>query len=73
MRLDLIDTGMGMTAEQAGRVFRPFFTTKPGGSGLGLPTVRRIVEAHGGSVGVESEPGRGTKFTVRLPAAEGGG
>src|SRR5947208_9300290 len=41
VRLDLIDTGMGMTAEQAGRVFRPFFTTKPGGSGLGLPTVKR--------------------------------
>jgi signal transduction histidine kinase len=70
VRLDLIDTGVGMTAEQAGRVFRPFFTTKPGGSGLGLPTVRRIVEAHGGSVAVESEPGRGTKFTLRLPAAD---
>jgi signal transduction histidine kinase len=70
VRLDLIDTGVGMTAEQAAHVFRPFFTTKPGGSGLGLPTVKRIVEAHGGTVAVESEPGRGTKFTVRLPAAE---
>src|SRR5437764_981920 len=68
--LDLIDTGVGMTAEQAARVFRPFFTTKPGGSGLGLATTRRIVEAHGGTIAVESEPGRGTKFTVRLPGAE---
>jgi signal transduction histidine kinase len=71
VRLDLIDTGVGMTAEQAAQVFRPFFTTKPGGTGLGLPTAKRIVEAHGGQVAVESEPGRGTKFTVRLPSVEG--
>jgi signal transduction histidine kinase len=67
VRLDLIDTGVGMTAEQATQVFRPFFTTKPGGSGLGLATTKRIVEAHGGTIAVESEPGRGTKFSVRLP------
>jgi signal transduction histidine kinase len=73
VRLDLIDTGAGMTAEQAAKVFRPFVTTKPGGSGLGLPTTRRIVEAHGGTIDVESEPGRGTKFTVRLPGAEADG
>jgi two-component system sensor histidine kinase HydH len=70
VRLDLIDTGVGMTAEQAAQVFRPFFTTKPGGSGLGLPTVRRIAEAHGGTIAVESEPSHGTKFTVWLPGAE---
>jgi signal transduction histidine kinase len=69
VRLDLIDTGVGISAEQARQVFRPFFTTKPGGSGLGLPTTKRIVEAHGGSIDVESEPGKGTKFTLRLPAA----
>ena len=67
VRLDLIDTGIGMTAEQATRVFRPFFTTKPGGTGLGLPTTKRIVEAHDGTIAVQSEPGKGTKFTVRLP------
>ncbi|HEX4588645.1 MAG TPA: ATP-binding protein [Gemmataceae bacterium] len=67
VRLDLIDTGVGMTAEQATKVFRPFVTTKPGGTGLGLPTTKRIVEAHGGTIAVESEPGRGTKFTIRLP------
>jgi signal transduction histidine kinase len=69
VRLDLIDTGVGMTAEQVQQVFRPFFTTKSAGTGLGLPTVRRIMEAHGGPIAVESEPGRGTKVTVRLPGA----
>jgi signal transduction histidine kinase len=68
VRIDLIDTGIGMTAEQVRKVFRPFVTTKPGGTGLGLPTTRRIVEAHGGAIAVESEPGRGTKFTIRLPS-----
>lgn len=70
VRLDLIDTGIGMTAEQTVQVFRPFFTTKPGGNGLGLPTTKRIVEAHGGTIAVESEVGRGTKFTVSLPGVE---
>jgi two-component system sensor histidine kinase HydH len=69
VRLLLIDTGKGMAAEVAARAFRPFFSTKAGGTGLGLATTRKIVEAHGGRIGVESEPGRGTKFTVRLPAA----
>ena len=50
------------------RLFRPYFTTKPHGTGLGLFVVRRIVEAHGGRVEVESEVGRGTTFTVTLPA-----
>jgi signal transduction histidine kinase len=67
--LDLIDTGGGMTPEQLAKAFRPFHTTKPGGTGLGLPTTRRIVEAHGGRIDVQSEPGRGTKFTVRLPVS----
>jgi signal transduction histidine kinase len=66
--LSLIDTGKGMAPEVVAKVFRPFFSTKPGGSGLGLPTVRKIVEAHGGAIGVQSEVGRGTKFTIRLPA-----
>ncbi len=65
--LSLIDTGNGMSPEVLARVFRPFFSTKPGGTGLGLPTSRRIVEAHGGSIEVQSEVGRGTKFTLRLP------
>jgi len=67
VELSLIDTGKGMSPEVAAKVFRPFFTTRPGGSGLGLPTVKKIVEAHGGTIAVQSEVDRGTKFTIRLP------
>ncbi len=67
--LEVIDTGCGMTPEVLAKVFRPFHTTKQTGSGLGLPTARKIVLAHGGTIGVQSEPGRGTEFTIRLPAA----
>jgi len=62
--LELIDTGPGMDAETLGKVFGAFYTTKQGGSGLGLPTARKIVEAHGGTIDVESAPGRGTKVTI---------
>jgi two-component system sensor histidine kinase HydH len=65
--LDVTDTGVGMTEEVASRVFDVFYSTKPGGSGLGLPTTRKVVEAHGGSIRVQSEPGQGSRFTVRLP------
>jgi len=61
--LDLIDTGCGMDD----RVFDAFFSTKRGGSGLGLSTTRKIIEAHGGRITLQSEPGRGTQFTVKLP------
>ena len=66
--LSLIDTGKGMTEEVLAKVFQPFFTTRPGGNGLGLATTRKIIEAHGGRIEVQSEPGRGTKFTLHLPA-----
>ncbi len=64
--LALIDTGEGMTPEVLAKVFRPFFSTKPGGSGLGLATARKIILAHGGQIDVQSEVGRGTKFTIHL-------
>jgi two-component system sensor histidine kinase HydH len=67
--LSLIDTGKGMAPEVLSRVFKPFFSTKPGGSGLGLPTTRKIILAHRGTISVESEVDRGTKFTVRLPTS----
>ncbi len=67
MALDLIDTGSGMTAQTMERMFETFYSTKPRGSGLGLPTARNIIEGHGGRIHVESEPGRGTKFTILLP------
>jgi len=65
--LDLIDTGGGMDPKTAAQVFDAFFSTKPGGSGLGLPTARKIIEAHDGQITVQSEQGRGTKFSIRLP------
>jgi signal transduction histidine kinase len=66
--LDVTDTGVGMTEEVRARIFDAFFSTRSGGSGLGLPTSRKIIEAHGGSIHVESEPGKGSQFTIRLPA-----
>ena len=64
------DTGVGMSPETAQRVFEPFFTTKgPQGSGLGLSVVWGIVTRHGGTVEVESRPGEGATFVVRLPVA----
>ena len=65
--LSLIDSGQGMSAETLTKVFQPFFSTKSSGSGLGLPTTRKIVEAHGGTIEAESAAGCGTKFTIRLP------
>jgi signal transduction histidine kinase len=65
--LDVTDTGVGMTDEVRSRIFDAFFSTRAGGSGLGLPTTRKIVEGHGGSIHVQSEPGKGSRFTIRLP------
>ncbi len=70
VRLHVIDTGPGMDEATRAKLFDPYFTTKPGGTGLGLPTARRIVEGMGGEIGLHSEPGRGTDFTITLPAAE---
>jgi len=61
------DSGEGIDAKDLNRVFEPFFTTKTYGTGLGLATVYRIVEAHGGNIRVDSENGKGTVFTVMLP------
>jgi PAS domain S-box-containing protein len=69
--LEVADTGCGMTAEQVGRVFEPFYTTKSRGLGLGMPYARKIVEQHAGEIRVESRPGEGTRIQVRLPREEG--
>jgi two-component system sensor histidine kinase HydH len=66
--LDVTDTGVGMTEEVRARIFEAFFSTRAAGSGLGLPTTRKIVEAHAGTIHVQSEPGKGSQFTIRLPA-----
>ena len=67
VELDLIDTGCGMDADTLARIFRAFFSARSGGSGLGLPTAKKIIEAHGGRVSAQSELGKGTKFTITLP------
>jgi two-component system, NtrC family, sensor histidine kinase HydH len=67
--LSLIDTGAGIDADLLPKIFKPFFSTKSksGGSGLGLATTKKIIEAHHGAIDVQSEVGKGTKFTIRLP------
>lgn len=68
--LHVIDTGPGLPPDALARIFEPYYTTKSGGTGLGLPTARRLIEAHGGRLDVHSDPGRGTDFAVILPAGE---
>jgi signal transduction histidine kinase len=67
------DTGVGMTEEVLDQLFVPFFTTKEinQGTGLGLPVVHGIVTSHGGTIEIKSKPGKGTKFTIRLPIEPG--
>ncbi len=62
------DTGHGIAEEDVDHIFEPFFSRKSGGTGLGLATTARIVEAHKGTIDVLSQPGKGTTFTIRLPA-----
>ena len=63
------DSGIGMTQEQLGKIFQPLFTTKARGIGLGLVVVKNLTQANGGKIEVQSEVGKGTTFTVTLPAA----
>jgi two-component system NtrC family sensor kinase len=67
--VSVADSGCGMTPEQLKRIFDPFFTTKDSGTGLGLSVLHGIVEQHGGRVAVKSEPGRGSVFTIDVPAS----
>jgi len=69
VELRVIDSGCGMDAATMEKMWQAFFSRRTGGSGLGLPTVRKIVEAHEGAISCESAVGQGTRFTVVLPAA----
>jgi len=65
--VSVTDTGLGIATEDCERIFRPFFSTKAGGHGLGLAFTQRIVREHGGSLALTSTPGTGTTFTIELP------
>jgi signal transduction histidine kinase len=67
VRIVLKDSGHGMDAVVLNRARNPFFTTRPSGTGLGLPIVQRIVEGHGGRLSLESQPGQGTTVTLLVP------
>jgi len=66
-RIEVTDTGTGISAENLPHIFNPFFSTKPDGSGIDLAVVKRIMEGHGGQLGVQSEVGQGTKFCLLFP------
>ncbi|HEX9680909.1 MAG TPA: ATP-binding protein, partial [Anaerolineales bacterium] len=72
VELRIADTGPGIPTNIVDRIFDPFFTTKKDGTGLGLAISRRILTAHKGGIWVESYPGAGTVFTLRVPASSGG-
>ena len=63
------DTGSGIDPDKLPRIFDAYYSSRPNGSGLGLPTAKKIIEAHNGTISVDSEPGKGTLFTIKLPLA----
>jgi signal transduction histidine kinase len=65
--IEVADTGSGLTPEECERIFTPYYTSKENGTGLGLAIVQSVVSDHGGSIRVQSEPGRGTTFVIELP------
>jgi signal transduction histidine kinase len=70
VEISVSDTGGGISREQLERIFRPFYTTKRGGTGLGLSLCRRIISQHGGTLTAESEVNKGSRFIIRLPMRE---
>jgi nitrogen fixation/metabolism regulation signal transduction histidine kinase len=69
VRLEISDTGQGLTPEECARLFTPYYTTKTHGTGLGLAIVQSVVSDHGGRISVESERGRGSTFRIELSAS----
>ncbi len=67
VRIEVSDTGPGLEEENIEKIFKPFYTTKPRGTGLGLAICRRLINQHGGDIGVENKPGGGARFTVTIP------
>jgi signal transduction histidine kinase len=67
IKISFQDTGRGIPEDVKGKVFEPFYSTKEGGIGLGLSIAQRIVQEHGGEIGLESSPGKGTIFYLTIP------
>jgi signal transduction histidine kinase len=65
--MEIVDDGPGMSNEVRERIFEPFFSTKTGGVGIGLAMVKSCIDAHNGTISIESKPGGGTKFRIELP------
>ena len=72
MCICIADTGAGIPVEDRDKVFLPFFTTKPEGSGLGLALVQKILVSHNGSIALETSAPEGARFVVQLPASQTG-
>jgi signal transduction histidine kinase len=70
LRLEIADTGPGIDEHKAKKIFEPFYTTKAGGLGLGMPYAKKVIEQHGGTISLNSRPGEGTTISVVLPAAQ---
>lgn len=71
VKINISDTGKGISAENIDKIFEPFFTTREFGTGLGLAITHGIIGRHGGDIKVQSQPGQGTTFTIRLPSNQG--
>jgi signal transduction histidine kinase len=65
--IQISDTGSGISPDRLPHIFDAYYSSRPQGSGLGLPTAKKIIDAHKGSISVNSEPGKGTSFEIRLP------
>jgi signal transduction histidine kinase len=70
LRLEIADTGHGISEEEAKKIFEPFYTTKEQGLGLGMPYAKKVIEQHGGTISLNSRPGEGATISIMLPAAQ---
>ncbi len=70
LRIEIADTGPGIGEEEAKKIFEPFYTTKEQGLGLGMPYAKKIIDQHGGTISLDSQPGQGTKISIALPAGQ---
>jgi len=70
LRLEIADTGHGISEDEAKKIFEPFYTTKEQGLGLGMPYAKKIIDQHGGTMSLSSQPGKGTTISIILPAGK---